>query len=58
VVIEVDGSIHDQLKQEDAARESYLKQIGYKVLRIPDSIVRNTPALAVQMIADFIDEIK
>jgi len=56
LVIEIDGNIHGCLVEEDRAREGYLKERGYKILRIPDSVVRLSPDLALQMISDFIEK--
>jgi very-short-patch-repair endonuclease len=34
LIVEVDGSIHDQQVEQDAARTDYLTQLGYHVLRL------------------------
>lgn len=42
LVIELDGSIHDEQKEHDAEREMYLQQMGYQILRFRnDEVMRN-----------------
>jgi len=43
LVIEIDGPHHDELteKKRDSARTAWLKEAGYRVIRFPESVVRN-----------------
>ncbi|NOH01389.1 MAG: DUF559 domain-containing protein [Chloroflexi bacterium] len=46
LVIEVDGDIHDQQKEEDARREKVLSALGLRVVRFRnDEVVRNHPRI-------------
>ncbi len=40
VVIEIDGSSHDDKQEYDAIRQSYLEGLGLKVVRIQDKDVK------------------
>ena len=51
LIVEVDGKIHDYQKRQDAARDAFLTQRGYRVLRF-----RNEAVL--QNIEMVLDEIK
>lgn len=35
LVVEVDGKIHEELKDRDARRDGYIRSVGFDVLRIP-----------------------
>ncbi|MCW3124123.1 MAG: leucyl-tRNA synthetase [Flavipsychrobacter sp.] len=42
LIVEVDGKIHEQQKEEDAARTEYLEEKGYKVVRFTnEEIIAN-----------------
>jgi len=41
LIIELDGSYHDLIKEKDAARDRRLKKLGFIVLRIAEKDVRN-----------------
>jgi very-short-patch-repair endonuclease len=43
LVIEIDGPHHDdpEARRRDAARTAWLKEAGYRVIRFPESVVRN-----------------
>ena len=41
LVIEIDGSSHDGKEEFDEDRETFLKDLGLKVYRIPDSRVKH-----------------
>jgi len=51
LIVEVDGKIHDYQKRQDAARDAFLTQRGYRILRF-----RNESVL--QNIEKVLDEIK
>jgi very-short-patch-repair endonuclease len=40
LVIELDGSIHDQQAEQDTARTAQLNQFGYRVIRFRNETVR------------------
>lgn len=40
-MIEIDGSSHDGKEEFDEDRETFLKDLGLKVYRIPDSRVKH-----------------
>ena len=39
LVVELDGAVHAQLRERDAARTQYLCEKGYRVLRFPNDAV-------------------
>jgi very-short-patch-repair endonuclease len=41
LVIEVDGAVHEQQREQDAARTEHLQQYGYRVLRFTNEQVLN-----------------
>ncbi len=52
LIIEVDGGIHDQQRERDAARTEYLEQRGFRVLRIRnEAIERNTDEVLAEILA-------
>ena len=53
LVIEIDGPLHDEpgAKKRDFARTAWLKQAGYRVIRFPESVVRNDLYTVVDRIA-------
>jgi very-short-patch-repair endonuclease len=53
LVIEIDGPHHDEpeSKKRDAARTAWLKEAGYRVIRFPESLVRNDLYAVVDRIA-------
>jgi very-short-patch-repair endonuclease len=40
LVVEIDGSSHDDKQEYDQARDQYLEALGLKVLHVPDSDVK------------------
>jgi len=52
LAIEVDGSQHDNTIEQDKARDTFLRGMGYDVLRIPGRAVRETPSLVIKQIAE------
>lgn len=51
LVVEIDGSSHDQRKTADAYRDSVMGLYGIGVLRIPASLVENHPSDAALIVA-------
>jgi len=52
LVIEVDGSVHEDSVEYDELRDLYLKGAGFKVLRIPASTVENKLEIVIEMIKE------
>ena len=57
LVIEVDGSIHEQQKEADEARQRILEELGLTVLRIKTEIAEKNLLIALDMIRSTIREI-
>jgi very-short-patch-repair endonuclease len=44
LVVEVDGSIHEDQREYDTERDDYLRDLGYRVIRVPADLVnRDVP---------------
>jgi very-short-patch-repair endonuclease len=56
LVIEVDGSIHDQQVEYDAARTECLNHLGYRVIRFRNREIISNLSQVLQQIADAIEE--
>jgi very-short-patch-repair endonuclease len=56
LVIEVDGSIHEQREFEDRRREEYLKSVGCKIIRFGIPQVLDHPDQVKERLKDFIIE--
>jgi hypothetical protein len=52
LAIEVDGPQHENTTEQDNARDTFLRGMGYDVLRIPGRAVRETPSLVIKQIGD------
>jgi very-short-patch-repair endonuclease len=39
LIVEIDGSVHDQLQERDAARTAYFEQHGYRLIRFRNEAV-------------------
>ena len=52
--IEVDGSVHDELMERDAARTDYLAELGYRVIRFRNEEVMNELAAVLRRIREAI----
>jgi RecA/RadA recombinase len=52
LAIEVDGPQHENTIEQDNARDTFLRGMGYDVLRIPGRAVRETPSLVIKQIGD------
>jgi very-short-patch-repair endonuclease len=50
LVVEVDGSYHAQRVAADARRDSKLRRLGYRVLRIPAALVTGDLQAAVALV--------
>ena len=50
LVVEVDGSYHAQRAAADARRDSKLRRLGYRVLRIPAALVINDLRAALELV--------
>jgi very-short-patch-repair endonuclease len=51
LVVEVEGRYHAQRVQADARRDHHLRRLGYRVIRIPASLVMTDPSLAAARVA-------
>jgi very-short-patch-repair endonuclease len=58
LVIELDGSYHDLIKEKDAARDRRLKEHGFMVLRIAEKDVRNDFYNVIRKIENTIEKIE
>ncbi|WP_276966075.1 endonuclease domain-containing protein [Chryseobacterium sp.] len=54
LIIEIDGSSHDEKQIYDGIREEYLEALGLLVFRISDFNVRNNLSLVMKELEDFI----
>jgi adenine-specific DNA-methyltransferase len=52
LVLEVDGSIHDQLAEQDAERDSALQAIGLTILRFTNDQILNNLPIVLHLIAE------
>jgi very-short-patch-repair endonuclease len=50
LVVEVDGSYHERRRSADARRDSKLRRLGYRVLRLPAALVMNDLKAAVELV--------
>jgi very-short-patch-repair endonuclease len=50
LVVEVDGSCHAQRVAADAGRDSKLRRLGYRVVRIPAALVMRDLQAAVELV--------
>jgi very-short-patch-repair endonuclease len=50
LVIEVDGSQHSERALDDARRDTYLKSLGFRVLRFWDNQVLNETGNVIEVI--------
>ena len=50
LVVEVDGSYHGQRRRADTRRDSKLRRLGYRVLRIPATLVTGDLQAAVDLV--------
>ncbi|MDR4951119.1 endonuclease domain-containing protein [Chryseobacterium sp. ES2] len=54
LIIEIDGSSHDENEVYDSIRQKYLESLGLLVFRINDFDVRNNLSLVMKELEDFI----
>jgi hypothetical protein len=52
LAIEVDGPQHENTTEQDKARDTFLRGMGYDVLRVPGRAVRETPSLVIKQIGE------
>lgn len=52
LIIEVDGSIHEQQREYDAVRQAFLEAQGFRVLRFTNGDVLQFPDAVVEAIGD------
>jgi very-short-patch-repair endonuclease len=50
LVVEVDGSYHAQRRAADARRDSKLRRLGYRVIRLPAALVVRDLHAAVELV--------
>lgn len=42
LIVEIDGPVHDHLKEQDQARQSHLETMGYRMIRFTnDEVIQN-----------------
>jgi very-short-patch-repair endonuclease len=56
LVIEVDGPIHQQQTEKDSARQEYLENKKYKVLRFPNDYVINSVGDVLTEITSYLEK--
>jgi very-short-patch-repair endonuclease len=56
LIIEIDGSSHDEKQEYDEIRQVYLESLGLKIFRITDFDVRNNLRIVMKELEDFIVE--
>ncbi|WP_221411220.1 endonuclease domain-containing protein [Epilithonimonas xixisoli] len=56
LIIEIDGSSHDEKQVYDGIRQTYLESLGLKIFRITDFDVKNNLTLVMKELEDFIIE--
>lgn len=54
LALEVDGLQHQNTQEQDKARDTFLRGMGYDVLRIPARAIRETPSLVIKQIGESI----
>lgn len=54
LIIEIDGSSHDEKEIYDGIRQEYLESLGLLVFRISDFDVRNNLGVVMKELEDFI----
>ncbi len=56
LIVEIDGDVYHQRRvHADAVRERKLEQAGYRVLRLPASLVEREPLRAVGLVQQAVD---
>ncbi len=56
LVIEVDGSIHDEQQENDQLRTEFLENLGLRVLRFTNGEVLQQPDAVIERIAEVLQE--
>ncbi len=57
VVIEIDGSTHNNKYEYDARRDNYLRSLGLRVLHIYDEDVKQDMSGVLQIVRNFCDSV-
>ena len=52
LIIEVDGAIHDYTPEEDAVRQAFLESMGFRIIRITNNKVIQSPDSVAERIGD------
>ena len=52
LAIEVDGPQHENTQEQDKARDTFLRGMGYDVLRVPGRAVREKPSVVIKQIGE------
>jgi very-short-patch-repair endonuclease len=50
LAVEIDGGVHKARVQKDARRDRELRELGYRVLRLPAELVETDVARAVELV--------
>lgn len=58
LVVEIDGSSHNDKQEYDASRQRYLEELGVKVVRYTDIEVKRDIVSVMQHLSDYIDTIQ
>jgi very-short-patch-repair endonuclease len=52
LVVEVDGGVHRRRRSADRGRDSKLRRLGYRVVRVDATLVRRAPEVALAAIRE------
>jgi histidinol dehydrogenase/leucyl-tRNA synthetase/ATP-dependent DNA helicase RecG len=52
LVVEVDGGVHRQCRSADRGRDSKLRRLGYRVVRVDAALVQRAPEVALAAIRE------
>jgi very-short-patch-repair endonuclease len=55
-IVELDGVIHREMRERDQLRDGYLRQLGYKVFRVPSCDVFIQPKWLMHRVLTFLNE--
>jgi len=55
-IVELDGGIHRLQVSYDEGRDAHLKELGFKILRLPDHLVEQDMAKTLNLIKTFLIE--
>jgi very-short-patch-repair endonuclease len=57
LIVEIDGSSHDEKETYDSQRQTFLEKLGYTVLRFNDLDVKKDMQNVLRVIADYIENL-